>query len=60
MRKKKGMKNAVQKVLALLLILGMVCSVMPAGVVLAESGYTDIDDAVVTTTGELFKIQYEP
>ncbi len=25
-----------------------------------EKGYTDVDDAVSTTTGELFKIQYEP
>ena len=60
MCRKKGAKTIISKVVALMLVLSMMLGVLPASAVLAaESGYTDVDDAVVTTTGELFKIQYE-
>ena len=59
MCRKKGAKTIISKVVALMLVLSMMLGVLPASAVLAaESGYTDVDDAVVTTTGELFKIQY--
>ena len=62
MRGKKRAKSAIQKILAVMLVFAMMLTIIPSGTVLAEenSGYTDIDDSVVTTTGELFKIQYEP
>ena len=64
MRKKKRAKNAIQKILAVMLVFAMMLTIVPSGAVFAEENsdwlYTDIDDSVVTTTGELFKIQYEP
>ena len=59
MRRKKGAKTIISKVVAWALIFSMMLGVMPSGAALAAESFTDIDDAVVTTTGELFKIQYE-
>ena len=59
----KKLKSAVKKFWAVMLILSIMLTGIPSVTAFAaEDGqsYTDIDDSVMTTTGELFKIQYEP
>ena len=57
----KKLKSAVKKFWAVMLILSIMLTGIPSVTAFAaEDGqsYTDIDDSVMTTTGELFKIQY--
>ena len=62
MSRKRKLQNAVKKFWAVMLVLSLMLTGIPSVTAFAaeEPNYTDIDDSVTTTTGELFKIQYEP
>ena len=63
MSRKRMLKNAARKFWAVMMILSIMLTGIPSETAYAaesEPNYTDIDDSITTTTGELFKIQYEP